>query len=159
MKKNIVLIVNLVVVLALAGFIIFQDKGEKHAYVLNQKLFEGFTGKKELEKKLTDLKNSNKQKLDSINLLIQKHGDQPALVQHYQQMISTYQLSEQKISTQYTADIWKRLNQYVAEYGKEKGYDYIFGATGDGNLMFAKESHNVTEDVTEYVNAKYDSGE
>ncbi len=159
MKNNIVLILNLVIVLALAGFILFQNKEERKAYVLNQKLFEGFTGKKELEKKLNDLKSSNKKNVDSLTTLIQAKANEPALVQYYQQMIQSYELNEQQLSTKYTADIWKRINDYVAEFGKEKGYDFIFGATGDGNLMYAKDTHDVTEELVRYVNAKYESGD
>lgn len=51
--------------------------------------------------------------------------------------------------------IWKRLNPYIAEYGKEKGYAYIYGANGTGNVLYADESEDITKELIEYVNKRY----
>jgi len=37
-------------------------------------------------------------------------------------------------------------------------YTYIFGATGDGGLMYAKEGLDITAEITKFVNTKYKSG-
>jgi len=51
--------------------------------------------------------------------------------------------------------IWKRLNPYIAEYGKEKGYAYIYGANGTGNVLYADEGEDITDELIEYVNKRY----
>jgi outer membrane protein len=56
---------------------------------------------------------------------------------------------------QYTDEVWKQLNQYIKEFGIENGYDYIIGANGEGSLMYAKEQHDISKELTLYVNEKY----
>lgn len=51
--------------------------------------------------------------------------------------------------------IWKRLNPYISDFGKEKGYTYIYGANGTGNVLYAAESEDITEELIEYVNKRY----
>jgi len=51
--------------------------------------------------------------------------------------------------------IWKRLNPYLTDYGKEKGYTYIYGANGTGNVLYADESQDITAELIEYVNNRY----
>lgn len=41
------------------------------------------------------------------------------------------------------------------DYGKEKGYDYIFGDNKGENVLYAKESYDVTKDIVKIVNDKY----
>lgn len=159
MKKNLFVFVNLFLVILLAGYVFLNKSQQKNGYILNQKLFEGFTGKIELEKKLSLVRSDNKRKMDSLTSLIQSKPNDAALVQFYSETMSNYEITEKQMSDKYTADIWKRLNQYISEFGKEEGYDYIFGASGDGNLMYAKDSHDVTEDAVKYVNARYARGD
>ena len=68
-------------------------------------------------------------------------------------------VEQQELSSRYTADIWKRINHYVSDYGKTEGYDFIFGATGDGGLMYANDVNDITDEVILYLNKKYESGD
>ena len=51
--------------------------------------------------------------------------------------------------------IWKRLNPYLVDFGKEKGFLYLYGANGTGNVLYADKSQDVTEELIEYVNKRY----
>lgn len=51
--------------------------------------------------------------------------------------------------------IWKQINQYISDYSKEKNYLIILGANGQGSLMYANEQINVTKEVSEYINEKF----
>lgn len=64
-----------------------------------------------------------------------------------------YQLDS--IANDFSAKVWKQLNSYLAEYGEENEYDVIIGMQGNGNVMYAKEGVNITEDVITYANSKY----
>jgi outer membrane protein len=47
----------------------------------------------------------------------------------------------------------------IKEYGKEKGYDYIYG-TGESNaVLYAKDSYDITKDIIKIVNNKYKTAE
>lgn len=53
------------------------------------------------------------------------------------------------------AIIWKRLNPWIQNYGKENNYKMIFGANGTGNLLYSDTSLNISKDLIIYINNKY----
>ena len=59
------------------------------------------------------------------------------------------------VAKSYSEKVWTQLNSYLQDYGSENGYDVIIGMKGDGNVMYASEAANITKDVIEYVNKKY----
>lgn len=49
----------------------------------------------------------------------------------------------------------KTYKKLIKDYGKEKGYDYIYG-TGDAqSVLYAKDSYDLTKDIIKLVNDKY----
>lgn len=66
-----------------------------------------------------------------------------------------YAYQTDSLSKDFTQKIWKQLNSYVEEFGKENDYLMIVGTQGDGNVMYVKESANITNELIEYVNKKY----
>lgn len=152
--RNVFAALNFILVLALAGYIFFKPTATgRNAYVMNQRIFAEFKGKIELEEKLNALRGLHKKQLDSLAAGIIQPG-QDAL---YQEHLRTLALKEQELSERYTADIWKRINQYIVAYGKKEGYDFIFGASGDGSIMYAGEANDVTDDVVSYINKQYEA--
>lgn len=59
-------------------------------------------------------------------------------------------------SNEVSQQVWNRLNTYVEEYGKTKKHTIILGTQGNGNIMFAKEGIDITKEVLEYANNKYE---
>lgn len=142
-------------ILGLGAYVYFKPGGSsRSAYVMNSEVFAKFKGKQDLEGRLTTIRQKNKQTMDSLNLLMEDSIN-PHVIESLQQTQNNLRLSEEQLSDKYTIDIWKRINQYMAEFGKEKGYKFIFGATGDGTIMYADDAVNVTEEAIEYMNKKY----
>jgi outer membrane protein len=156
--KNVLPIINLVLILGLASYVLFSDRSEKKAYVLNQRVFDEFTGKKELEDKLRSLRSSHKRILDSLAVSIRSQKNNAQGIGQYQATLTQFEAQQQEVSDRYTSDIWKRINQYITDYGKENDYTFIFGATGDGGLMFADDAVNITDPVIQYINQRYAKG-
>ena len=50
--------------------------------------------------------------------------------------------------------VYGELNSFIRDYGKEHGYDMIWGATSSGNIVYAREAVNLTEDVLKYIENK-----
>ena len=142
---------NLAAVLILTGLLSYTMVREKSAFIINQQLFNAFEGKIELENRLKYLEEANKKTLDSL-LRLPADGNNMFL---YEEERRKLDLKVQELSAKYTADIWKRINEYVSAYGEEHGYDFIFGASGDGSLMYAREGCDITDEVIGYVNRKY----
>lgn len=154
--RNIISALTILLLIALGVYVFLSNQHTvKCVYVLNQKVFEGFKGKQELEQKLIQLRTKNKQTLDSLSKLIESDKSN-VRIEAYRQVAENIQFSEQRLQEQYTSDIWKRINSSVVDYGKENDYDFIFGATGDGSLMFARDAKNVTDQVIEFINREYE---
>ena len=45
----------------------------------------------------------------------------------------------------------------IKEYGKEKGYDYVYGTGETATVLYAKDNYDVTKDIIKIVNDKYKS--
>jgi outer membrane protein len=119
--------------------------------------------KKELEKKYKEVESIRKSILDSIYNEIRikvevKDANSESidlLKKEFLLKKETYERENSETMTQYNEQIWNQLNEYTKQYGKENNYEFIFGASGQGVLMYAEDSKNITADLLEYVNIKY----
>ena len=48
-----------------------------------------------------------------------------------------------------------RYKKVFTEYGKNKGYDYVFGSGEAANILYAKEQYDITKEIVKLVNDKY----
>lgn len=48
--------------------------------------------------------------------------------------------------------IVKELKDYIKEYGKKEGYDYIYGTGDAATILFAKDPYDITEKVLKQLN-------
>lgn len=53
----------------------------------------------------------------------------------------------------------KKYKQVFKDYGKEKGYDYIYGTGESATVLYAKDNYDITQEIIDLVNEKYKSGE
>lgn len=166
-----IIIVAIILIAILAGINIYSLTSQpKMGYVKGGELFEGFNGKKDLEAKFTKSEVDQQSMLDTLTLeiadltnqltekpndkaLIKKKNQKEKLFLELQQRFSQKNSSQNQ---QFSEAIWKQINQYTLEYGKQEGYDYIFGATGNGSLMYAKDAQDITKEVLKYINKKYE---
>lgn len=54
--------------------------------------------------------------------------------------------------------IWDRLNPVIAQYGREKKIKILLGANGAGSLLYADTGRDITGDLINYINRKYEKG-
>ncbi len=47
----------------------------------------------------------------------------------------------------------------IKAYGKEKGYDYIYGTGDVASVLYAKDSYDITKEIIKTVNDKYKSSD
>ncbi|MDX2172816.1 MAG: OmpH family outer membrane protein [Bacteroidota bacterium] len=162
-------IIGTYIVLSFTGICIltyFQIiNNKKIGYVTTLKVFEEFKEKKELETKYQKIQIVKQTYLDSLKLNIQslENGDFKKNEEKINELKKIYLLKENQFNQEnevlykdYTDQIWKQLNQYIEDYGKEKKYDFLLGATGQGNIMYASDKEDLTKEIIEYVNNKYD---
>ncbi len=49
----------------------------------------------------------------------------------------------------------KKYKKIFKDFGKEKGYDYVFGTGEAASVLYAKDSYDITKELTKLVNDKY----
>lgn len=49
-----------------------------------------------------------------------------------------------------------KVEKFLKDYGKEKGYDYIFGTGASASVLYAKDQYDITKDVVKAMNEKYE---
>lgn len=127
---------------------------KKTGYVDMFKLVQEFELQKEYSDEAKREIDREKAMIDSIVYAEKLHNPSSSENVKDQLYTALYRKTEQR-NKEIEKMIWKRLNPYVAEFGKEKGYSYIYGANGTGNVLYADEKQNVTEELIEYVNKRY----
>lgn len=104
----------------------------------------------EVIKKYEAEKSSMSAKERELNeQLIQTKGQQ---LDDYRKAIAQQSQQEDATMTQRVLD---EVNVFLTDYGKAQGYDIIFGATGNGNIIYTKETIDITEEVIEKLNGNY----
>jgi len=173
-KKHAFKIIIIAVVAAILAFSVYGHfTKQKTAYVDLTKLYDGFEYKKELEKKLIKVQEARQTILDSLELELKmmvaklktsinkdtsRLSAYSTLKEEYLIKKEQYTTDNDETTTTYTSQIWKQLDQYVQNYGKEHHYTYIFGAEGSGAVMYASSSEDITDEVLLYVNKEYNGG-
>ncbi|MDD7886031.1 OmpH family outer membrane protein [Flavivirga sp. 57AJ16] len=82
------------------------------------------------------------------------------LLSNKQQQINNYQQAIQKqiqeADKKSTQTVINDINDYIKEYGKKHNHKIIFGASGGGNIMYADEGTDLTQDVLNGLNAEFE---
>ena len=175
MNKLSLPIAIIALIASIASFFYFQSSNEL-VYVDVNKLVEGyertrvereaFSKKTEVLKAnvdslvtgwQTELKNYEKERASmtkkEIELKQELLGNKQQQLNNYQQAIQKQiQEEDQKMTQTVVNDI----NDYVKEYGKSHGYPIIFGAGGNGNIMYAEKASDLTDEILEELNQQYE---
>jgi len=146
----------------------------KTAYVEIKKVFNGFKMKAELEEKFKQVKSGRDKILDSLSFnlkIMSKHLNEqkeknlnakPGEIYQFEysreeflKLKNQHQQDNAALSQKYDEQILAQLTQYVIAFGKKNNYDIILGADGNGNLMYSKDTYNISDEVVIFINNKY----
>lgn len=165
----IALALGLVLVLSLLSNGLLYQQLPRTAYVDIHEVFEKFEGTKELNARLTNLSSKQKSLLDSMSFKLRamqsniNENSPRAVLTSFNTQQNNYQVLNSEFTQQYEQQdqeyqtmVWKQINQYIQEYGKENGYDYIYGANGNGTMMYASDQKNITTNILQYINQRYE---
>ncbi len=177
MKKSIVII-------ALALSIISCDKTTqtagkefKTAYVDTAKLMEDYTESKDIQEKYkaksqemgrelqaeaarfkSDAANFEKNARAYGQAWAQENGAK--LQKREQELQYAQQAMAQQLQQESGVELDTLVNsvkKFIKDYGKEKGYDYIYG-TGDAvSILYAQDKYDITKEITQLLNERYKS--
>ncbi|MEM9337186.1 MAG: OmpH family outer membrane protein [Bacteroidota bacterium] len=131
-------------------------------FIDNVKLYNNFHMVSDLSNENDPQLEKGKTKLDSLYAIYTIHKEQNNLKKAAslksaikEQDFGLRRLKESH-AHQVSKVVWDRLNQYVKEYAEQKNYQIVFGTQGNGNIMFAESGIDITDDLLDYANSKYE---
>jgi outer membrane protein len=169
MMKKVYIAISIVLILGLAALCFFKSESTKVMWMDVNKVYNEFNYKKEMDAKFQKTENVRKKILDSLeldlklvfnqmqnspkneNIAIQFETKRTYFLEKKQQLDK----DSQTMQSTYYQQIIEQINQYVRDYGKEKGIAVILGADGSGAVMYAEEKIDITKEITTYINTKY----
>ena len=153
------------------------DKAEilKTAYVDTSELMKDYQEAKYIEAKYKGKANAAQKKLEgevakfkvdatSFQKNAQANGQEWAqkngqvLQQREQQlqMMQQQMLEDlQRQSDKERETIVAAVKKFIKDYGKEKGYSYIYGTGQPATVLYAEEKYDITKEILDLLNAKY----
>lgn len=171
--KTKIIITSASVVLIVALIFSFSIKNNQSiAYVDLSQVYNEFDMKKELEANLLKTQNARKLVLDSMELHMNtlanrirssnSKTEQEEGYTMFERIRTSYSEKKENFDSDnantldaYNKQIWKQLNQYVKDFGKENKYEFILGGDGSGSVMYAADCKEITTEIKEYVNNRY----
>jgi len=153
--------VNLIVIILIVGFLLF-DKifcEQKIVYVDNERLFDNFQMTKDLKNIGEREFNSRKQIIDSLYLRVQSNLSSSEKENLMKLLISKreeFDYFNQTYATNEAEKIWKRIDSYVKPFSDEKKYKIIIGSNSKRDVLYVDKKIDVTQELTEYINKKYE---
>jgi outer membrane protein len=174
MKQVILSTVIALAIVGSASFVLQNKMKTRTGYIEIKKVFNGFSMKKELEEKFKQTAKVREKIIDSLTFnlkLMSKelNGQRDTKGVVNQELAYAFDLKREELlklrnqfgqensalSQKYDNQILEQMTQYVIEFGKKNNYDIIYGADGSGNLMYAKDSYNISDEIVTFINKKY----
>ncbi|MEL6557150.1 MAG: OmpH family outer membrane protein, partial [Bacteroidota bacterium] len=168
-----------ILLLQITTFSIDFLKSEKEiVYIDNGKLLQEYQGMKDAQKVFQSKAESWKANIDTLasevtrairdfekeSQTMSKKERQLAqeLMKSKQLQLQNYQKAIQQQSAQEdaaaTEKVLTSVNTFLKEYGEHKNYKIIMGANSSGNIIYAQEGLDITDEVIDALNKNY-SGE
>jgi len=159
--------------------IAFPSFAQKLAYVHSQKVLAEYSEYRDVQNKLAEIQNQYQaeydqlvqeytqqvQEIESQSLLLspEKKAEKERLAQEKALQIEKYKYEKlgpqgeiYKKQAELGQPVLDKINDVIRKIGESEGYDFVFdGATG---LLWAKEEHNITQQVLDELNKNSGKG-
>ncbi len=129
-------------------------------YVNPNKLLQGYHGA-QAQHELFQAKTRDWQlRIDSLGTELQALRQAPATRAAKEQQLVQYRTAieqrAQQENQRLTQAVLAEINAYLQQYGQAHGYRFILGATASGNIVYAAEGTDITDDVLRGLNEQHD---
>ncbi len=173
---NKVLLTLVTLTTLLSGFAVYKSMNPmKIAYIRSADMVYSYDGMKEAQKAYQEKMNTWQANVDTLRLELERNFntytreqsklsekeklERQNLLNREQQNYNQYaQTIKEKSKTEeqtMTEGVLNQVNSFIEEYAKKHGYDMVIGTTTSGNLLYAKEYMNITDDVLKALNENY----
>lgn len=167
----------LVIVSLLASGIAFYKsvRQPKIAYIRSSELIYSYQGMKEAQQLFQTKKSKNQANVDTVRIELERAFNQfsreisllnekeknerrallRAQEENYLRYAQSIKDAEKKDEMEMTEGVLNQVNSFVEIYSKEHGYNLVMGTTNSGNLLYADEAMDITNDVLKAINEEY----
>lgn len=165
---------NLLAVIFLSAHIFFFQ--EKIVYVDSAKLLDNYKGMQHARAVYQQKAATWKANVDTLTVALQKQifhyeksnaslsaGERKLtqeLIRTKQKQLYDYQQATdtqaQQEDAKMTSEVVALVNTYIRKYGQDHGYKIILAATQYGNLAYAEDQLDITNEVLEGLNTEYE---
>lgn len=172
MNNTLKTIITSLLVSTLIVFAALKYASTKIAYVDNNKLIMEYSGAKKAQEdikvKITQwqanvdtLASELEQKVklykeqQSKLTAKQQQSKEEELYKLQQEFYQYREVIQQKIAEEdakVTAEVVEKINTFVKDYAKKEGLVFIFGASGNGNIVFADPDFDITQEIIDELN-------
>ena len=175
---NKLLFVLVIVAIMISGASLYQsNRTIKVAYIRSADMIYSYEGMKEAQKSYQEKLQAWQANVDTLRLELQRNfnkytselnklsvkdkAERQNLLNQQQQNYNQYTESiKEKSKTEeqkMTEGVLNQVNSFVEDYSKKQGYDLVIGTTTSGNLLYAKEYMDITDNVLRALNENYHS--
>lgn len=136
-------------------------KNQLTCYINSTKVLQSYHGA-QAQHELFQVKARDWQlRIDSLGTELQSLSKAPAATraakeQELLRYREAIQQRAQQENQRLTQAVLAEINAYLKQYGKQKGYTFILGATENGSIVYAADEADITDDVLKGLNEQYD---
>lgn len=158
MESRLLLLKTLLIVFT-SSWLISACEQQATQYIDSNKLAINYHGTTAKHKAFLNQAKTWQANLDSLTteMAALPPAQAKAKEQQFLQYRQAIQQKAQAEEARVNQEILTEINAYIKQYGKEKGYDFILGATENGNIVYAAEGKDITDDVLAGLNKQYDA--
>lgn len=151
-------------------------KKDKVGYVYNSRVLSEYKGIVEAKAKYQQEINQWQANLDTLNaelrnemaayegkregMTVNERRLSEELINRKRQEFLNYKKALETKASERDMDMTKailnQIDSYLLEYGKAHEYDYLFGVTDNGNILYANEGDDLTDEVIAELNKRYE---
>lgn len=147
---------------------------DQMAYVDNTVLIQDYYKMKSTEARFEKKSQALSEELDSVagefqeevqefrdgmnNMSTKQREEKQTELMQKQQMLQQQQQRKSQMlrqeSDQAIDSLIQEVKDFVADYGEDRKYAFIFGSNESANIMYAKEGLDITQEILDELNAK-----
>lgn len=174
-RKTVVIIAGGFLLMVALFFLLHHQMTPRIAYVRSQDLIYGYEGMKEAQIGFNKEKTQWVANVDTLeanfkkavatyqkeysNLKANARKERERGLQNQEMQLDQYKRAiDDKIRSrdqEVTEEVLNQINQYAIQYAEAEGYDFVLGTTVSGNLLYANDSKDITEELLDHINKKY----
>lgn len=123
------------------------------------RLFNEFRMTKEMQALAAKENTKKVYSIDSLKYLLTMQGidERKTTINEIYRIQDSIEVYNNRLVSQESKKISARIKSYTAEYAAKKNYDFIIGTSDyEHNLLFAARNTDVTRELLNFINMKYE---